>query len=180
MISNVGSFYINSLILLIFALGVIFSPRLYWALICMFGCFVFSSLLLFNLSAIFVVMLDILFSLCLFLCIFIFAKKIDKLNLLNKIVFPFKLFVRFFFLILFGVLIFSFFYEEQSRSIFNVFNIVLDKTIDVVNFTQYLFPLHLIVLLVFVCIVVSSVFFKLAQSNISDLDNKDTEDEELS
>ena len=179
MISNVCSFYILSLILVISSLGVVLSPKMYLALISMLFCVITASILFFNLNAIFVGWLSIFLCLFLLVFVFIFSKKIDKLFLKNKLVFSFKIFIRCILLLLFCFLIFYFVYEEQSQTVFDVFKIVTGVSVDVIDFSTQIFTLHLIVVLAIVCCLVARLFFTSNQGNVFDIESKDAEEEEL-
>ncbi len=159
--SNVLYFYALFFAILISASGIIFTPRMYMALISLLCLICFSSLLYLTLNAQYIAIFQLI--LCgLFLCayIFILLKKIGRTNLKLKLVSPFKISVSVIVAGVFSALCWLFFKEEFNNSLYDIFNFVIVKSTDVVKFSQHLFPLHIVLLLVFVTAAVLKIFLE--------------------
>lgn len=152
-------FYVPALFLLFSALGIIFSPRMYLSLVSFFLFVVMSSLIFFDLNAKFIAVFQfILCGVCLVSYLFLLLKKMGRLNLELKLVSNSKIIWRVTVLSVFVLLGVFLLYEEFVNSLFSIFNTVAIKSFDVIDFSQNIFPLHLIVLLFILCAVVIRVF----------------------
>lgn len=166
MMPEILYFYLLAFLILICAGGIIFLPRMYLSAFSLFGLIVFSSLLYLDLNAAYIAIFQfILCGVCLSVYIFILLKKIGRLNLKLKLVTPFKIVCSGLITLLFGVLTCFFFAEEFTNSFFDIFSFVTEKSSDVVNFAQHLFPLHLVMILVLVSAVVIRVFILPSQKS---------------
>lgn len=166
MIPEIIYFYLLALLMIFCAAGVIFAPRMYLSALSLFFLIVFSSLLYFDLNASYIAVFQfILCGVCLSVYIFILLKKISRLNLKLKLVTPLKIICSAVFVFLFGLLTCLFFNEEFTNSFFDIFNFVTEKSSDIVNFAQHVFPLHLVAILVLVSAVVIRVFLLSVQNN---------------
>lgn len=158
-VPDVLAFYVLAFLILVSASMVIFAPRMYLAAVSLFFLVLFSSFLYFSLNASYIAIFQFLLcGLCLSLYIFLLLKKIGRLNLRLKLVSPFKLFFRSFFVLALGVLTYLFFAEEFSNSLFDVFSFVSEKSSDVIDFAAHIFPLHLVLILVVISAIVIRIF----------------------
>lgn len=157
--SNVIYFYFLFAALCSSALGVIFSPRMYMSALSLFLLVCFSSLLYLGFSAVYLAIFQ--FILCgLFLSVYVFLllKKIGRLNLTLKLASKAKIVTGICFIVLLCALCVLFFNQEFDNSLYSVFNFVIAKSSDIVDFEHYLFPLSLIGVLIFVAAFVMRVF----------------------
>ncbi len=158
-VPDVLAFYVLAVLILVSASMVILAPRMYLSVVSLFFLVIFSSFLYFGLNASYIAIFQFLLcGLCLFLYIFLLLKKIGRLNLRLKLVSPFKLVFRTFFVFIFGVLTYLFFVEEFSNSLFDVFSFVSEKSSDVIDFATHIFPLHLVLILVVISAIVIRIF----------------------
>lgn len=157
--SNIFYFYFLCVIILGSAAGIILAPRMYIAVISLFGLICSSGLLYLSLNAKYMAIFQ--FILCgIFLCgyVFILLKKINRLNLKLKLVNPIKIIFSSLWVLLFGVLTCLFFNEEFNNSLYSIFNFIIEKSSDTVKFAEHIFPLHLVILLVFVAAIILRIF----------------------
>lgn len=153
MFSETIYFYFLSVMLLGSACMVIFAPRMFLALIGLFFAFLFSGMLCMTLNATFVAIFLFVLG-CLILCpiIFLLMKRINRWNLQLKLAQPLKIIVSSVAAIVFGLIACLFVKEEFSNSLFNIFNFTNEKSADILNFKDYIFPLHIIIILVLISI----------------------------
>lgn len=156
--SNIIAFYALTFVLLGSAVGMIFFPKMYMSLLSFF-CFVLSSCFLYwELNAKYLSVFQ--FILCgVILCgyLFLLLKKIGRLNAELHLKNLLTIVVCFTLVSLFGVCILVFFYEEYNSALYSIFNFVQEKVFDSISFGANLFPLGLIVLLVFIVAIVLRV-----------------------
>lgn len=141
--------------------AVIFAPRMFLALIGLFCAFLFSGLFCLTLGAKFIAVSLFVLG-CFILCpiIFILMKKINRWNLPLKIGSPLKLIVTGVVSAVFAFLAGLFVNEEFRSSLFAVFNLTLEKSEDVINFREYIFPLHIVIILALVAVVVVNAILR--------------------
>lgn len=151
MIPEFLSFYLVSVVMLIGALGVVFAPRMYIALLSLFVLILASSFMYFDLNARYIAIFQfILCGICLIIYLFLLLRKIERLHLELKLVSKMKMAFRSLFVVLFGCFVVFFVKEELSISLFDVFNFVYEKTSDEIDFGGDLLPLYLFSILVMV------------------------------
>ena len=149
------SFYLAALMLLCSTAGVIFAPRMFLALISLFFAFLFTGILCFMLGAKFIaIFVFLLGGLVLCPVIFLLMKKINRWNLPLKLSGIFKIVVSSVVLAVFGGVGCLFIREEFSSSLFNIFNYVTEKSQDSLTFSGHIFPLHIVLILIFCAVVV--------------------------
>lgn len=154
-------FYFLFVALCTCALGVIFSPRMYLSVLSLFLLVCFSSVLYIGFNAGYLALFQ--FILCgLFLSVYIFLllKKIGRLNLNLKLASPVKIITGAVSIAVLGVLSVLFFNQEFDNSLYSFFNVVVEKSSDLVNFKYYVFPLSLLAILIFVAAFVMRVFLE--------------------
>ncbi len=157
--SNIFYFYSLCVIILGSAAGIILVPRMYMAVISLFCLICSSGFLYLSLNAKYMALFQ--FILCgIFLCsyIFILLKKINRLNLKLKLVNPIKIIASSCWILLFGILTCLFFNEEFNNSLYSIFNFIIEKSSDTINFMEHIFPLHLVILLVIVTSIILRIF----------------------
>lgn len=166
MIPEFLCFYLVSGILLMSALGVVFAPRMYIAVFSLFVLVSASSFLYFDLNARYLAIFQfILCGICLIVYLLLLLRKIGRLQLELKLVSKIKIVFRSLFVVLFGCCVVFFVSEELSSSLFGVFNFVLEKTSDEIDFLGNLFPLYLFVILVMVVSMVARSYLKYNKSD---------------
>lgn len=159
MLSEALYFYLLFIVILIGSAFVIFAPRMYLAVLSLFVTICASSLLYLTLNANFLAVFQfILCGLILSVFIFVLLKKISRLNLKLKLVPWFKIVMGCLFTMLFGVLACLFVKEEFNNSFYAIFNFISEKSEDVVNLSNDLFPLHLVIILLLVSALIVKVF----------------------
>ena len=159
--SDIIHFYSLFIILLASAFGVIFSPRMFLSVLSFFFLICSSSLLYLELNAKYIAVFQfILCGLFLMIYLFLLLKKIGRFNLNLKLVQTPKMLFSALFVVMFGILTYLFFDEEFNSSLYSIFNFVEGKSADVINFSMHLFPLHLVIILVFVTSVVLRIFLE--------------------
>ena len=182
MFSEIIYFYLLFFSIIGAALGIILAPRMYFACLSMFLLVCLSSLLYLSLDAIYIAVFQ--FILCgIFLSVYMFLllKKIGRLNLNLKLVAVPKVIVSCLFTLILGAVTYLYFKEEFTNSLFEIFNFVTIKSSDVVDFKLHIFPLILVILLVFISLTVIRVFL-LRQQAVETLSevvsSKDSEEDE--
>lgn len=159
--SDVVYFYTLFFMILGSAFGVIFAPKMYLALLSLFGLICFSGFLYLGLNARYMAVFQfILCGIFLTLYILILLKKIERLNLKLKLVSPFKIIISSGLVFSFGVMYCLFFNEEFENSLYSIFNFVIEKSTDKINFAMHIFPLHIVILLVIVTAVILRIFLE--------------------
>lgn len=142
-------FYSQFFLILFFALGIIFAPRMYLAVLSLFALICTSTLLLLDLNAYYIGIFQTI--LCAFiLCFYIFLllKKTERLTLKLKLASKFKVVFSVFILILFISFCCIFFVLEFDGSLYEFFNIVAEKSFDAIEFNPYKLPLILLFILI--------------------------------
>ena len=171
--SDILYFYMLAFLMLISASGIIFAPRMYLSVLSLLSFILFSSLLYLALNAGYIALFQFILSgLCIFIYIFLLLKKIGRLNLALKLVKPLKIAFAATAVSLFGIFSCLFFKEEFTNSLFDIFNSVIEKSSDIIHFSDHIFPLHLMILLLFVSAVVIRVF--LLSSNNTEQNEDET------
>lgn len=164
--SNVIYFYLLFTALCAGAFGVIFAPRMYMSALSLLLVVCFSSLLYLGFNAVYLAVFQfILCGLFLFVYVFLFLKKIGRINLSLKLASKTKIIASICFLVLLSVLCTLFFSQEFDNSLYSVFNFVVAKSSDIVDFKNYIFPLSLIGVLIFVAAFVMRVFLEGVEKN---------------
>ncbi len=149
---------------------VIFAPRMFLALISLLFGILFTGLLCWSLNAKFIaVCMFLVFGVVLCPVIWTLMNMISRWNLPLKLVNPAKIIFTVFSLILFIFVTVLFIREEFSSSLLNIFNFVNIKSSEGFNFSEYVFPLHLIVILSIITIIVIKA---LVFSKDSDAENE--------
>lgn len=157
--SEVIYFYILFFFVLASSILVILTPRMYLAVFSLLALTFGSSLLYLTLNANYIAVFQfILCGLILSVFLFLLLKKIGRLNLKLKLVTPFKAVAGILAAVLFGGLSCLFFKQEFNNSLYSVFNYITEKSLDVVDFGESVFPLHLVLILLLVSAVVIRVF----------------------
>lgn len=187
MVPTFVSFYMLAAAMILAALGIILVPRMFLALISFVVLIFASSFVLFQLNSSYVAVFQLI--LCgIFVSgsIFILLKKIGRLNLKNRLVPIYKILSGAITAGIFGMLVLAFFKEDFSNSLYEIFNFTNEKSTSVLDFSLYAFPLHLVLLLIFVCVLVIRVFLLSAQNsalssegNTVDMQNEDDEEDNL-
>ncbi len=148
-------FYILAVLLIFSASAVIFAPRMFLAIIGLFLSFLFTGLICASLNAIFVAMFQ--FILCgLILCpvIFLSTRKISLWDFPLRLVKIPKIVISSIIVVLFCAVICLYVREEFSSALLNIFSYVNEKSADLFNFSEYLFPMHIVIILTVVAFVV--------------------------
>lgn len=159
--SNVVYFYTLFFMILGSALGVIFAPKMYLALISFFALICFSGFLYLGLNSQYLAVFQfILCGIFLTIYIMILLKKIERLNLKLKLVSPFKIIISSGLIFAFGIMYCLFFNEEFNNSLYSIFNFVIEKSVGKISFAMHIFPLHLVILLVFVTAIILRIFLE--------------------
>lgn len=157
--SNIFYFYSLFILIVGSAACIILASRMYLALISLFCLICTTGLLYLALNAKYLAIFQ--FILCgIFLSVYIFLllKKIRRLNLSLKLVNPAKIIISMFWVLLFGGVACLFYNEEYSNSLYTIFNFIIENSSDTVKFSQHIFPLHLVMLLVIVTAAVLRIF----------------------
>lgn len=145
---------LSGLILVSIAL-VIFAPRMFLALIALLFSFLFTGVLCWSLNAKFIAVAEFfVFGIILTPIILVLMNLISRWNLPLKLVSPAKIIVTGFSLLLFALVTFLFIREEFDCSLTNIFNFVNEKSMEGFNFSEYTFPLHLVLILGVVAVIV--------------------------
>ena len=156
--ATVICFYLMAIMLVTSALAVVFAPKMFFAVVSFFSVIFFSSLLYCFLNAKYLATFQ--FILCgIFLVgyILLLLKKIDKLDLSLKLVSKSKMIISSFFVFFFGFLITLFFIFEENHLLGRLFNFICQTSSDIVSFLQNIFPLSLVVIMLFVTAIVVRV-----------------------
>ena len=149
------SFYLSAFLLLCSTAGVIFAPRMFLALISLFFAFLFTGVMCFMLNAKFIAgFVFVMGGVVLCPIIFLLMKKINRWNLPLKLSGVFKIIVTAVVLAVFGGVACLFVNEEFSNALFNIFNYVNEKSQDNMTFSGHVFPLHIVLVLIFAAIIV--------------------------
>lgn len=165
MFSETIYFYFLAVMLLGSSAMVIFAPRMFLALIGLFFGFLFTGLVCLTLNAKFIA-LSLFVLGCLILCpiIFLLMKKINRWNLKLKVAPPLKIIVTCSVTLVFAFLVCLFVNEEFSNSLLSVFNLIGGKSIDIVDFGSYAFPVHIIIILSVITLVVVKAILRNSNS----------------
>lgn len=167
MMYEVIGFYFIAIMTVMSTIGIVFLPRMIYALFSFFFLILLFSLLLCFLNAKYVALFGfLLLGVCLVGYIFLLLKKIGRLNLSLKLVSNPKMFFSGVLVVLFGLLVLSFFFSEIRCSMFQVFNITKETSFDQIGFLKNMFPLHLSLLLLLVAAAVVRVLLLADQSVI--------------
>ena len=152
---------------------VIFASRMFLASIALIFSVLFTALLCWVLKAKFIA-LSMFFVFGILICpaICVLMNSISRWNLPLKLVHPAKIVFSVFSLFLFFALTIVFVREEFSRSLINIFNFVNMKSSEGFNFSEYIFPLHLVIILtVTTLIVVRALVFPIDSENSQESQN---------
>lgn len=164
--SNIIYFYSMSFLILGSAAGVIFSPKMYLSVLSLFVLICSSSALYFGFGANYAAFFQLI--LCGFLLsgyLFLLLKKIGRMNLELKLNSIPKIIISSITVLALGVLTLCFFVEEFENSLYTVFNFVTEKSFDSINFAANIFPLHLVIIFVFVSAIVLRIFLSGLNTN---------------
>lgn len=148
-------FYVTAMMLLGSAIGVVFAPRMFLALISLFFAFLFSGAMCFMVNAKFIALfVFILGGVVLCPIIFLLMKKINRWNLPLKLSGVFRIIVTSVVLCGFGVVACLFVGEEFNNSLINIFNFVNEKSADSMTFSGQIFHLHIVLILIIAAVIV--------------------------
>lgn len=165
-------FYIFSICLLLSAVGVVFSPKMFMSVIALFGAFLFSSLIYGMLGAYFMAVFQ--FVLCgLFLC-FVFVlimRKITKWNLPLKIAPFYKILLSSIVFGGFGIVVYFYVFFEFNGMPLDFFDFIKEKSVDIVDFSGVMLPVYLIIILIPVmCVLLRNIYLTNTNENEEDKD----------
>lgn len=153
-------FYIYAVVLVASALSVIFSPRMFLGVCAFFLTLLFSSLIYWLLSAEFIALFQ--FILCgLFLCIILMMilRKITILTLPLRVGSLAKIILTCIVLLIFGLISYFYMSVEFSGAINDIFGFINAKAADRFDFTNFTFPLHLVVIITGVmCVMLRNIY----------------------
>lgn len=164
-------FYIYAIILVVSAIGVVFSPRMFFAFCAFFCTLLFSSCLYGLLDAGFMAVFQ--FLLCgLFLCIMLILllRKITIWTLPLKIASRFRVALSAVVLFIFGILTYLYVNFEFSGSIGDFFCFLNEKSVDTVDFSGFSFSIPLMIIITMVmCVMLRNIY--LTKNNTEDTDD---------
>ena len=164
--SNIIYFYSVFFLILGSAAGIIFSPKMYLALLSLFVFICSSSALYLGFGANYAAFLQlILCGIVLSGYLFLLLKKIGTMDLKLKLNSAGKIITSAITVAVLGVLVVLFFVEEFENSLYEVFNFVQEKSFDAINFVANIFPLHLVIIFVFVSAIVLRIFLSRLNTN---------------
>ena len=164
--SNIIYFYSVFFLILGSAAGIIFSPKMYLALLSLFVFICSSSALYLGFGANYAAFFQlILCGIVLSGYLFLLLKKIGTMDLKLKLNSVGKIIASAITVAVLGVLVVLFFVEEFENSLYEVFNFVQEKSFDAINFVANIFPLHLVIIFVFVSAIVLRIFLSRLNTN---------------
>ena len=149
-----------ALILVVSAIGVVFSPRMFYAFCAFFCTLLFSSFIYALLNATFMAVFQfILCGLVLCLILLLVLKKITIWNLPLKIATTTRTVAASLIMFLFGIISCLYVNFEFNGVIGYFLDLIKEKSMDVVDFSNFMFSIHLAIILTLVlCIMVRNIY----------------------
>lgn len=164
-------FYIYALILIVSAVGVVFSPRMFLSFCAFFCTLLFSSCIYGLLNAGFMALFQ--FILCgLFLCIMLMLilKKITIWTLPLKVASVRKIVLSSVALVIFGIFSYLYVSFEFGGVIGEFFDFIKEKSVDIVDFSDFMFSIHLVIIITLVmCVMLRNIY--LTKNNTEETDD---------
>ena len=164
-------FYIYALILIVSAVGVVFSPRMVLSFCAFFCTLLFSSCIYGLLNAGFMALFQ--FILCgLFLCIMLMLilKKITIWTLPLKVASVRKIVLSSVALVIFGIFSYLYVSFEFGGVIGEFFDFIKEKSVDIVDFSDFMFSIHLVIIITLVmCVMLRNIY--LTKNNTEETDD---------